>query len=341
MDRHTTALQRIGVECLYAPFIRNFLEYLRAHAAEYDLVVVSRHNVAEEVLPIVRSAAPGTKIAFNLADLHFLREFREAAAKTPGYSFAKADETRRAELAAITQSDVTFSYSEIEIAVIRGLLPETTKLARMPWVVECRERELPYSETRDVLFLGGFNHPPNIQAARFFAKSVMPLLRQELPELCFDIIGNGARVVVPDLVSERVRVLGYVPSLAEHLGRARVFVAPLLAGAGLKGKVIDAISHGMPCVLSPVAAEGTGLTDGVDCLIANTPEEWADRVTRLYSDEALWNQISENALKLARARYSFDEGKAIFGATLAAINIPVENATGLSYKHARPDCYRT
>ena len=90
MDRHTTALQRIGVECLYAPFVRSFPEYLRAHAAEYDLVVVCRYSIAEEVLPIVRQASPDTRIAFNLADLHFLREFREAAAKTPGYSFGKA-----------------------------------------------------------------------------------------------------------------------------------------------------------------------------------------------------------------------------------------------------------
>jgi len=341
MDRHTTALQRIGVECLYAPFVRSFLEYLRAHAAEYDLVVVSRHNVAQEVLPIVRAAAPGTKIAFNLADLHFLREFREAAAKTPGYSFGKADETRRMELAAITESDMTFSYSDVEIAMIRGLVPETTKLSRMPWVVECREREWSYSNTSDIMFLGGFNHPPNVQAAKFFARSVMPRLRETLPEVCFDIIGSGARVVVPELVSDRVRVLGYVPSLAEHLGRARVFVAPLLAGAGLKGKVLDAISHGVPCVLSPVAAEGTGLTDGVDCLIANTPEEWSDRVLRLYSDEALWNRLSSNAHKLARHFYSFEGAKNILTGALDTLGISLGTGDGLTYRHTRPDRYRT
>lgn len=339
MDRHTVALQRIGVECLYAPFVRSFREYLRAHAAEYDLVSVSRHSVAEEVLPIVRSAAPATKVAFNLADLHFLREFREAAAKTPGYSFGKADETRRAELAAITRSDLTFSYSDVEIALIRGLVPATTRLARMPWVAECHDREWQYSDTRDIMFLGGFSHPPNVQAAKFFARSVMPLLRGRLPEAYFNIVGSGARVVVPELVSDRVRVLGYVPTLTEHLGRARVFVAPLLAGAGLKGKVIDAISHGTPCVLSSVAAEGTGLTDGIDCLIANTPEEWADRVFRLYMDEAMWNRFSANALNLARTRYSFDEGKAVLRSTLAAVGISLAGSPGLTYKRARPDRY--
>src|SRR5205814_2629593 len=120
----------------------------------------------------------------------------EAAAKTPGYSFAKAEDTRRAELATIMQSDVTFSYSDVEMQVIRGFVPESTKLARMPWVVECRERETAYSETRDLLFLGGFNHPPNVHAAKFFAGTVMPLLRDRLPAVYFDIIGSGARTMV-------------------------------------------------------------------------------------------------------------------------------------------------
>jgi len=146
--------------------------------------------------------------------------------------------------------------------------------------------------------------------------------------------------VVPELVSDRVRVLGYVPSLAEHLGRARVFVAPLVAGAGLKGKVLDAISHGTPCVLSPVAAEGTGLTDGVDCLIANSPEEWADRVVQLYTDETLWNRIAANGFELARTRYSFGEALPVLQAGLASAGISVGASKGLTYKHARPGCYR-
>jgi hypothetical protein len=90
MDRHTNALQRIGVECLYAPYTMNFLHYIRAHASEYDLVYVNRYAIAEQVLPLVRASAPRTRVAFNLADLHFLRELREAAANTPGYSRARA-----------------------------------------------------------------------------------------------------------------------------------------------------------------------------------------------------------------------------------------------------------
>ncbi|HEY3637429.1 MAG TPA: glycosyltransferase [Rhizomicrobium sp.] len=339
MDRHTTALERIGVECLYAPFAMNFTQYIREHASEYDLVFVTRYKVAEQVIPIVRSVSPKTKIAFNLADLHFLRELREAAAKTPGYSRARAEETRRQELAAVRASDVTFSYSDVELGILRRHVPPTTKLARMPWVVDCTGRTTPYSSTRDILFLGGFGHPPNAQAVKFFAGEVMPIIRDQLPDAVFNVIGSGARLRVPELMSDHVRILGYVPSITDYLDRTRVFVAPLLAGAGLKGKVLDAISHGVPCVLSSVAVEGTGLTHGLDCLIADTKESWAQWVVRLYTDEKLWNEISANAFKLAEASYSFAGGAGALGKELARIGLSQRKDWGLSYRFTRPARY--
>lgn len=339
MDRHTFALQRAGVECLYAPYVTNFLEYIRTHACDYDLVLVTRYKIAEQVVPIVRSSSARTRVAFNLADLHFLREFREATTKSSGYSFGSAEATRRSELGVVMASDLTFSYSDFEIEILETQVRRGTKLARMPWVVECRERTYSFAQTRNVLFLGNFGHNPNLQAVRFFAREVMPLVRGRLPEAIFDVIGSGARTMVPELASDRVRVIGYVSNLSEPLDSARVFVGPLFAGAGLKGKVLDAISHGVPCVLSPVAAEGTGLVNEVHCLIANAREEWADCVVRLYTDEDLWNRISVNAMELARTKYSFAEGSLVFDSALASIGITGQKHWGLAYRHARPERY--
>jgi glycosyltransferase involved in cell wall biosynthesis len=319
----------------------NFLQFVREHASEYDLVFVTRYKVAEQVIPIVRAASPRTKIAFNLADLHFLRELREAAAKTPGYSRARAEETRRAELAAVKASDITFSYSDVELGILRRHVSAATKLAKMPWVVDCSSRASSFSATRDILFLGGFGHPPNAQAVKFFAGEVMPLIRTHLTEAAFNVIGSGARARVPELMSDYVRILGYVPSITDHLDRTRVFVAPLLAGAGLKGKVLDAISHGVPCVLSPIAVEGTGLTHGLDCLIADSKEAWAEWVIRLYTDEGLWNQISANAFKLAKSNYSFAGGASALGKELAHVGLCGRHEWGVTYQFTRPQRYGT
>ncbi|HEY5049181.1 MAG TPA: glycosyltransferase [Rhizomicrobium sp.] len=336
MDRHTVALQRIGVECLYAPFVTNHAEYIRTHAREYDVVFVCRYQVAEQIIPLVRSSSPSTKIIFNLADLHFLRELREAEAGTHGYTRRRADETRRAELAVVQSCDLTFSYTDVELAVLKDHLKQPAALARMPWIAEPRRLSRSFAETGDVLFLGGFGHPPNAQAVRFFAREVMPGLRERLAGIHFDVVGKGAEDALAGLTSESLRVMGYVADLDEVMAKTRVFVAPLQTGAGLKGKVIEAISRGVPCVLSSIAAEGTDLTDGVNCLIADTVEQWTECVWKLYTDEALWTQIGDNALKFAAARYAFGPGVEAFEKALKAIGISGRREGALVYSHTRP-----
>ncbi len=337
MDRHTLALQRIGVECLYAPYVTDFVDYVRTHAAEYDLVYVCRYRIAEQIVPLVKSVSPRTRVAFNLADLHFLRELREAAAGSPGYTRALAEETRRAELAVVAASDLTLSYSDVELAVLAGHAGPGVKLAKLPWIVDCRERRTGFAETRDLLFLGSIAHHPNARAVKFFANDVLPMVRQRLPGIIFNVVGRGTLTAIPELMSESVRLHGYVPDLEGPFSEARVFVAPLIAGAGVKGKVLDAISHGIPSVLSPVAVEGTGLVHGVHCLVAETPGEWLAAITKLYTDENLWNQISRNALEAAAANFAFAKGVDAFEEALSLIGVSGRRDWGVPYLRARPN----
>jgi GT2 family glycosyltransferase/glycosyltransferase involved in cell wall biosynthesis len=336
MDRHTQALQRIGVECLYSPFVTNYSEYLLTHAREFDVVFVCRYQIAQQVVPIVRSASPSTKIIFNLADLHFLREIREVAARAEGYTRQRPEITRAAELAVVQSCDLTFSYTDVELAVLESHLKQPTALARLPWIVEPNPLPRTFADTKDILFLGGFSHPPNTQAVRFFADEVMPGLREHLPEVHFDVVGKGSDEALAGSPTDMIRVLGYVSDLDEVMGRARVFVAPLLAGAGLKGKVVEAISRGVPCVLSPIAAEGTGLVDGISCLIADTAPRWIECVLKLYTDEALWAEMSRNALKLAETKYAFRMGLDEFERALQKIGIKGRRNGALAYRHTRP-----
>ncbi len=336
MDRHTQALQRIGVECLYAPYVANYSNYILTHAREYDVVFVCRYQIAEQAIHLVRSSAPSTKILFNLADLHFLREMREATARTEGYTLQRAQRTQAAELAVVQSCDLTFSYTDVELDVLKSHLKQPTILARLPWIAECNRPERTFAETKDILFLGGFSHPPNSQAVRFFANKVMPGVRKHLPDVHFDVVGQGAEDALAGLSSESVRIVGHVADLDEVMAKARVFVAPLLAGAGLKGKVVEAISRGLPCVLSSIAAEGTGLVEGVSCLIADSAPHWIDCILKLYTDEALWTEISRNALALAESKYDFQVGVDEFERALKKIGTVGRREGALVYRHVRP-----
>jgi GT2 family glycosyltransferase/glycosyltransferase involved in cell wall biosynthesis len=336
MDRHTQALQRIGVECLYAPFVMNYSNFVVSHAGDFDAIFVCRHQIAEHVIPLIRSSAPSTKIIFNLADLHFLRQLREAAAQTDGHAKQRYEATRAAELAVVQSCDLTFSYTDVELAVLQSHLKQPAETARLPWVVESKPLARTFADTKDILFLGGFSHPPNAQAVEFFTREVMPAVAERLPDIHFNVVGKGAEDALRKLSSTSLRIVGHVAELDDVMAAARIFVAPLLAGAGIKGKVLEAISRGVPCVLSSIAAEGTGLVDGISCLIADTPAKWVDCVLKLYTEEALWTEISLNALKLAAKKYAFQTGIDEFQTALARIGVTGHRDRALVYRHVRP-----
>jgi glycosyltransferase involved in cell wall biosynthesis len=340
LDRHTRALERAGVRCVYSPFVLDFRAYVREHASDYDLAYVTRYKVALDIMEDLKSSAQPPKIALVLADLHFLREIREAQAGTAGYTLARARETQAEELRAIVGCDLTLSYSEIEMAVIESHTFGQARVARLPWVTEAREAPIgSYAASRDLLFLGGFGHPPNIDAVKMFVRDVMPLVTERLPEVRLKVVGSKAPQEVLDLQSSSVEVVGYVPDLDEVFAHARVFVAPLLAGAGIKGKVIEAMSKGVPSVLSPVAAEATGLVDGLDCRIVRTPQEWATAIVELYGSKKIWESTAEHALAAARRRFSFEAGVAQMREALSEIDVYGPEAEGLVFRGARPDRY--
>ena len=108
---------------------------------------------------------------------------------------------------------------------------------------------------------------------------------------------------VPGVVLE-----GYAESLDDVFMDCLAFVAPLQSGAGIKGKVLDSLAYGVPTVLSPIAAEATGLIDGASTLIAKTPEQWVASIEKLMDDPALWENIRRNSTEIRDTRYSFEKG---------------------------------
>ncbi|MBX9748529.1 MAG: glycosyltransferase [Roseococcus sp.] len=337
MDRHVLALQRIGVECLHAPFVTGFEAYVEKSARDYDLIYVNRYAVAQDIMEIIRRHAPAAKIAFNLADLHFLRELREAAAGNEHYTAEGARITRDAELAMVRASDLTLSYSDTELAVLESHLLEGRQLAKLPWVVEVNDALLPkFEASSGLLFVGGFRHPPNIAAVEFLAREVMPILAQRAPEIVLEVVGSNPPESILALAASNIRVLGQVPDLDPVFARARVFLAPLFAGAGMKGKVLEAISRGVPSVLSSIAAEGIGLTPGSDYLLARSPEEWARAIQALHGDAARWQKLRDNALAIARTRYGFEAGREMTREWLAKLDLYDRGGSTLVHRGCRP-----
>ncbi len=324
MGKYTDELNRMGIETLYAPFYFSLHEVLERRGSEFDVVYVTRYTVAQQVFELVRRHAARAKILFCNADLHFLRELRLGMAHKDNALIDKAMKTRDEELAIMRQADVTLSYNEVEHAVIASHNLNNSTVAKAPWVVETSETVAPFEERKGLAFLGGFNHPPNNEAVEYFVAFVMPILRRSMPGVRFHIYGSAMTDRLKKLERDDVICAGYVQNLADVFQKHRVFVAPLQTGAGIKGKVLAAMAAGIPSVLSSIAAEGTNARDEYDCLIAQSPDDWARSITRLYGDPELWKKVSDASRAFAKKEYSFEKGVRLMRDAFEAAGIYVD-----------------
>ena len=326
MGRHTEYLQRLGVETAYAPFYSSMQEFLDKRLGEFDLVYITRYYVAAPLIKAIRCRSPNVKVALCLADLHFLRATREALMRGEGSAaFEEIHRQRDDELALLRAVDVGLSYSTTEIAVAESHNGPNGRMARLPWIIDIQRALPPFAARRDIAFLGGYRHKPNIDAVEFFAAEVMPLLRKRLPDTRFLVYGSDMPASFDRLASDTVILKGFVRDVAEVFDSCRVFVAPLRFGAGIKGKVLDSIAAGVPAVLSPAAVEGIPLADGTSVSIARTPNEWAAAIHSLYSEKAKWNAMSKAVQAVGRTEFSFEKGRAEMGEVLHDLGLIVSD----------------
>lgn len=308
-SRYTEALQQLGVEAWHAPFLRSVPAWLRTHGHRFASVLASRHYVAREILPLLRAHAPQARLVFDSVDLHFLRERREAELAGDRSLLRMAARTRRRELDIVARSDATLVVSAAE----RELLAREAPGAHVEVLSNLHRVAgpgLPFPQRRDLVFVGGFRHPPNTDAVLWFARDIFPRIRAALPGVRFHCIGGDVpREIAALATAPGIVVHGHVPDIAPYMDGCRVAVAPLRYGAGVKGKVNLSMAHGQPVVATPCAVEGMHLADGADVLVAGDASAFADAVVRLYRDEALWQRLAAGGLSNVAEHFSADAAR--------------------------------
>ncbi|PZO65731.1 MAG: glycosyl transferase [Pseudoxanthomonas suwonensis] len=302
----TEALQQLGVECWHAPFVGQPAAWLREHGRGFRAAWVCRYHIAHDVLPLLRRHAPDATVVFDSIDLHFLRELRAAEVHGDGPALQQAERTRRRELAVFRQADAGVVVSAAERDRLQHDAPDIA-VTLISNIHRPAQRIAALPSRRGVLFVGGFRHPPNVDAVRWFVSEVWPRVRIGSPDAVFHCVGAD----VPEAVrvlggSPGVRIHGYVPDLQPLLDSCRVSVAPLRFGAGVKGKINQSMANGLPVVATGCAAEGMDLHDGRDVLLADTADAFAGAVLRLLHDDALWQALSTAGLANVQRCFSPD-----------------------------------
>ena len=307
----THALQQLGVECWHAPFAPRAPAWFREHGRRFDTIVLSRHYVASEFLPLARRHAPQARVVFDTVDLHYLREARGAELANDAALRRMALRTRALELDVIAKSDATLVVSDVERTLLATDAPDARVdvLSNLHQVAGAGH---PFAHREDLVFVGGFRHPPNVDAVRWFVEAIFPSVRARLPKVRFHCIGSHAPDAIRALGNvDGVIVHGHVPDIDPYMRGARIAIAPLRFGAGVKGKVNLSMAHGQPVVATGCAVEGMHLRAGEDVLVADDAQGFADAIVRLYEDEGLWTRLRDNALVNVEKHFSLDAGREV------------------------------
>ncbi|WP_073921140.1 glycosyltransferase family 4 protein [Streptomyces sp. CB00455] len=297
---YATRLKELGVAVLGDPAAQ--LRFLREQGHRIRLALLCRPQPAIRLLGEIRDHAPRCTVVYDTVDLHFRRlgraaDLAEREGRTDRFTLrAQAETTRALELLLARTCDITLVVSEEERTTLRSLVPGADVRVLSNIHLPPTGPAPGAADGARVLFVGHYLHQPNVDAARWLAREVMPLVSREVPEAGLDLVGSSAPEAVLSLAGDAVTVHGWVADLASLYAAARVVAAPLRFGAGVKGKVGEALEHGRPVVGTTLAFEGMGLRHGTEVLVGDSASELADRIVQLIRDAALGERLVQAAL---------------------------------------------
>lgn len=312
--------ERTGATVVDDAFAPSIFDFIRSNITSFELVFLSRVHHGGQFFETIRARGQSSKIIFNTVDLHFLRERREGHLEGDRAKIDAALRTRERELDLIRLADATIVVSDEELKLLEDEVPGAP-VHEVRLIRDIPGRHADFAARRHIGFIGGYRHLPNLDAVRHFLDSVWPLVRRELPDVQFHLMGADMPEELRGRTDPGLVLVGYVADLQEAFEDLRLTVAPLRYGAGSKGKVISSLCHGVPCICTSIAAEGMKLYEDGGILVADDPGEFAKLVVRAYRDEELWQRLSLGGLQRMRERHSFDTGIARMKAIVRGLGL--------------------
>lgn len=282
-----------------------------------SIVIFDRFTLEEQFGWRVADNCPNALRVLDTIDLHCLREARHQCLKQQK-EFEPNDlltDLARREIASIYRCDLTLMISMYEMNLLENffkidkrLIHYTPFLLGTPGKTEISQWPL-FSDRRHFVSIGNFLHEPNWDSVNYLKKEIWPLIRKELPKAELHIYGAYATQKVFELhnLKEGFLIKGRAAESLDVLKKARVLLAPLRFGAGMKGKLIDSMLSGTPNVTTPIGAEAMHGNLPWNGIIADETRKFAAAAVNLYNDDALWNQSVENGITIIHQYFSKQE----------------------------------
>ncbi|WP_168196263.1 glycosyltransferase family 4 protein [Echinicola soli] len=296
-EPYYTEFLKMGIEILYGYPDRKGMEAeLKKLLYEIDIAWICRPQLNKEFEWIFK-INPKIKWVYDTIDLHYIRLGREAILYESKKLKKKADKFHSLELSIAKKADITITVTEEEAQILHEQGAKRTEVVSN--VHEAlQSHEVPaFNSRKGLLFIGSYDHPPNIDAVVWLIEEIMPLVWQK-EKIPVTLLGSKPTEKVKSLASGLVKVPGFIQDVSPYFLNHKLFVAPLRYGAGMKGKIGQSLSYQLPIITSQVGAEGIGLQDGENVLIAETKEQFAEKILKTYNDESLWNHLTTNSSRV-------------------------------------------
>ena len=306
-EPYTTELQQMGILVLYGPkYAENWKKWLKENINFFDIFYLNRPHISIKYIDFIKENARG-KIIYYGHDLHFLRIRREYELNGEQKQLEESNQWLEKELYLMRKADMNYYPSVVEEKAIHEIDASIPVKAITAYVYEqFKNIAYQFDKREGLLFVGGFGHDPNLDAVLWFLDKIYPEVykRTKAP---FYIVGSKAPEQITNIKSEGVIVKGFVSE--EELQRlyqtSRLAVVPLRYGAGVKGKVVEALYYGIPVVTTSVGAEGIEGIENI-AVIEDKPQELVEAICNVYTDEEQLKEMSEKSQKYVREKFSTD-----------------------------------
>ena len=309
-EPYTTTLQQMGIEVLYGPeYVTGIWDWFEKNKDEIAIAYLNRPHIATKYVDFL-SERTNIKLIYYGHDLHFLREFREYELTGDVQKKRDSDYWKSIEFTLMRKAAVSYYPSQIEIDAIHEQDAGIPAKAITAYVYEefLENLNQDFAKREGLLFVGGFAHPPNADAVLWFANEIFPRIREKL-KINFYIVGSKVTEEIKALEQpgNGIIVKGFVSEeeLSELYRTCRMVVVPLRYGAGVKGKVVEAIYNGAPIVTTSVGSEGIPDVESI-LAVCDKPQDFADTVTALYQDEQTLQKMAQNTQSYIKNHFSID-----------------------------------
>jgi len=312
-EPYTSHLEEMGIEVLYGPwYADNWRKWCMENADYINYIFLNRPHISDKYIDFFNNKLKA-KVVYYGHDLHFLREHRRYLREGRPEILDAVEKWKAMELAICSKVDMVLYPSIVEIAELKKEIPDINAVAIPAYLYPPSKNErLEYSQTKDLMFVGGFGHPPNIDAVEWFLAEVFPLVLTSLPDVKFFIIGSNPPDSFKEYETESVIISGYMPEekLREYYQSIRIAVAPLQYGAGVKGKVVEAIYNRIPMVTTSVGAEGLPEAETI-LWVEDDPNLFAEKIIAIYRNDEQISNYCEKAEKYIAKYFSRNSAKTV------------------------------